>query len=330
MLSNLRRKANPPAPLAEYRLARQDEIVDGLSLILSHDQQLAGPEQVGEFMQFATARRINLGRLWLAGAGGRLAWAVLPVVSPGKTMLLLSPPMLPGLLDAAPLVEAVCLWAKENGVHLAQVLADPAQMPLRQFFVRCGFAEIAELHYLQSAVRPTTAPSLPPACRWVTYSVETHAPFARAIAESYQNSLDCPALGGMRQIEDVIAGHRASGEVDERFWFVLLDGSGDPCGVLLLTRVPRNDLAELVYLGLSPDARGRGIGDLLMRQAFWAVGQMKLGRITLAVDSQNAPALRLYYRHGLAHVGSKTAMLRDLRDAGSRSDNSTTANSQVR
>ena len=39
-------------------------------------------------------------------------------------------------------------------------------------------------------------------------------------------------------------------------------------------------------------------------------------RLSLAVDANNAPALRLYYRHGLQRVGSKIAMMRDLRLTG--------------
>jgi hypothetical protein len=35
--------------------------------------------------------------------------------------------------------------------------------------------------------------------------------------------------------------------------------------------------------------------------------------LTLAVDSRNAPAMKLYFRHGLQRVGSRTAMIRDLR-----------------
>ena len=42
---------------------------------------------------------------------------------------------------------------------------------------------------------------------------------------------------------------------------------------------------------------------------------MKLKRLTLAVDSRNAPALKLYYRHGMQQIGAKTAMLRDLRSS---------------
>ena len=75
--------------------------------------------------------------------------------------------------------------------------------------------------------------------------------------ESYQQSLDCPLLNGLREIGDVIAGHQASGEFNPRFWFVLSERDM-PRGVVLLNRVPRTDTAELVYFGLAPAARGAG------------------------------------------------------------------------
>ena len=36
-------------------------------------------------------------------------------------------------------------------------------------------------------------------------------------------------------------------------------------------------------------------------------------QLSLALDSRNAPAAKLYYRHGMRRVGSRLAMLRDLR-----------------
>jgi ribosomal protein S18 acetylase RimI-like enzyme len=75
---------------------------------------------------------------------------------------------------------------------------------------------------------------------------------------------------------------------------------------------------ELVYLGLTPAARGRGLADLLMRQALWATAWMNRSRLTLAVDSQNAPALKVYYRHGMQRTGSKIALMRDLRPEPSK------------
>jgi ribosomal protein S18 acetylase RimI-like enzyme len=69
-----------------------------------------------------------------------------------------------------------------------------------------------------------------------------------------------------------------------------------------------------VYLGLTPSARGRGLGDLLVRQALATTAALGASRLSLAVDSQNGPALKLYYRHGLQRVASKLAMMRLLND----------------
>ncbi|HXE53085.1 MAG TPA: GNAT family N-acetyltransferase [Tepidisphaeraceae bacterium] len=296
----------------EFRPSRPDEVPDALRLILGGPAGLAPDEQVGEFLQFAHQRGIDLQQMWVIGSGGRMGWAILPIVSPGRTMLLFTPTQRPRGIDVGPMIEALCNRFAQQGVHLAQALVDPSDMQGRQLYAAHGFREMAELIYLQAAVRRTAPPQLPDGLSWQTYSSDVHAAFAQAILDSYQQSLDCPALNGLRAIEDIIAGHKASGEFDLRFWFVLTGQSG-AVGVVLLNRVSRSDMAELVYFGLSPAWRGRGLGDLMLRHAMWAVRQMNLNRLTLAVDSRNAPALKLYYRHGLQQVGSKTALMRDLR-----------------
>jgi ribosomal protein S18 acetylase RimI-like enzyme len=147
---------------------------------------------------------------------------------------------------------------------------------------------------------------------WTAYSAETHALFGRIILDSYQNSLDCPALNGRRDIDDIIAGHQASGNFDPKLWFLLREGD-TPLGVLLLSESLRSDSIELVYLGLTPAARGRKLGELMMRQAYATVSARNQPRLCLAVDSKNTPALKLYYRHGMHRIASKLALLRDLR-----------------
>jgi ribosomal protein S18 acetylase RimI-like enzyme len=72
------------------------------------------------------------------------------------------------------------------------------------------------------------------------------------------------------------------------------------------------DTLELVYLGLTPAARGRGLGDLMMRRALALAAADGAGRLSLAVDSDNVPALKLYYRHGMQRVGAKLALMRRL------------------
>ena len=68
---------------------------------------------------------------------------------------------------------------------------------------------------------------------------------------------------------------------------------------------------KLVFEG----QRGRGVGDWLMRQAIFSVASDGRSNLALAVDSRNTPALNLYYRHGMKRVGSRKAMIKDLRAA---------------
>jgi hypothetical protein len=155
---------------------------------------------------------------------------------------------------------------------------------------------------------------LPQELHWETYSPQTHGLFAAAIQGSYRQSLDCPGLTGMRDITDVIDGHKTTGEFDPRLWRVLCR-DGQPMGVLLLSRIVGTDALELVYLGLVPEARGHGWGDLMMQEAMSSVMRENRRRLSLAVDKINTPALKLYGRFGLSPLTSKLAMIRDLRNS---------------
>lgn len=323
--------AAPNPPVRCHPAQDVQEIHDGLALVLGEPGRPADGQQIADFAGFAAQRGIDLGGLWVAERDGRPLWALLPVVSPGRTMLLLSP------TGAAPekaaaeraeaggaLIDAVCrhFARPPNGVRLAQVLLDPADGAGRALYVSRGFREMAELLYLHGNVSPKSPP--PPAGpRWAlqTYSPATHPRFAAAIAASYHASLDCPELNGVRDIEDIVAGHKSSGVFDPAWWFLLCErvpvaGSPRPLelprGVLLLSRAARGDAAELVYLGLVPEARGRGLGDWAMRHAMHALAAAGVARLCLAVDARNAPALKLYHRFGLQPAGCKVAMMRTL------------------
>jgi ribosomal protein S18 acetylase RimI-like enzyme len=302
----------------ESRPARAEEIHAGLALILGSGSSPAGQEHVLDFLQFASSRGIDVQGLWVIASGTRPIWAVLPIVNSGHTALLLAPSRRPDGIDVIPLLDHLCQDLAKRGVQLAQALLDPPDTAGRALLGSHGFREMAELLYLQVAVpRSLACPETPENFWWQTYSAHTHGLFARAIMESYQQSLDCPSLNGLREISDVIAGHQSSGEFNPRFWF-LLSERDMPRGVVLLNRVPRTDTAELVYFGLAPAARRIGLGDLMMRHALWGAREMNLSRLTLAVDSNNAPALRLYYRHGMQRIGSKVAMMKDLRGNAER------------
>jgi ribosomal protein S18 acetylase RimI-like enzyme len=258
---------------------------------------------------------IDLTAIWGAERAGKFVWVVLPMVSPGKTVLLLdwSPITDEARPLAAQLIGRICQHFAGQDIHLAQVLIEPQNAPAQQFFAELGFGQIAELIYLQGQIFRAIQPlRLPASMRFLAYSPQTHALFAEAILQSYRDSLDCPALGGLRDIEDIITGHRSTGEHDPAMWQLLMEND-TPLGVVLLSRIPGTDSMELVYLGLRPEARQRGLGDVLVLQAMHLVSTERRHNLSLAVDSENSPALKLYYRHGLQQIATRTVMLRDLR-----------------
>jgi ribosomal protein S18 acetylase RimI-like enzyme len=312
---------NAHAPVA-VRRARGEDLEPAMRLILAPPgAATADARSVNDFIAYSRERGVLFDALHVATRHDKVASAILPVISPGRTALLLAPagaavhgPAAQAALRA--LVDPVCRFLAGRDVQLAQALSDPQDAGFQQAFVAEGFDRMAELYYLQvQPPDPPTFPQPPPGTSWVSYDPSTHATFGRAIIDSYRDSLDCPALNGRRDVEDIIAGHKASGTFDPALWFVLRDdASTDPLGVLLLGQSLRGDSAELVYLGLSPAARGRKLGELMMRQALAAVASRQLARLSLAVDALNTPALKLYYRHGMQRVGSKVAFLRDLRN----------------
>jgi ribosomal protein S18 acetylase RimI-like enzyme len=319
MLSNLGwlRSFKPPDGSApcDLRPARDSEVQEAVRLIAAGPGSFSDEQQVKEYLHLAGLHRCDLGGIWVAEQAGRLISAVLPIASPGRTMLLFPPLHVRGEFQerlTRQLIEAVCDRAVAEGIRLAQVLLEVHDSLSFPLVASCSFKRLAELLYLQTQVRQLRPVPTPDGWTWDTYRPETQEAFKAIILESYRQSLDCPALNGMRDIDDIMAGHMATGEFDPKLWFLLRERE-QALGVLLLSRVARCDVMELVYLGVAPQQRGRGVGDLLMRQALYATATRGCGRLSLAVDAGNLPAIKLYWRHGLQAIGRKMALIRDLR-----------------
>jgi mycothiol synthase len=299
------------------RPVQHGEIEAALRLILATPAGLGADAQVLDFLAYCVERKIDTNGIWVAVHQGRIVWSMLPVVNPGRTMMIFTPMVLftqtpPGTI--AMVCDAVAEHYAQRGVHLAQILIDPENRAIVGAYREAAFDELAELVYLQRSLRyrRMELPALPPGCSLQTYSPQTHEQFADIIRRSYEQSQDCPALNGMRDMNDVIAGHQATGEFDPALWWILCRDN-QPLATLLLSRVSQGSAMELVYLGIVPEARGHGFGDLLMQQALATAFAEGRENLSLAVDSRNQPALRLYYRHGLRRIGSRIAMIRELR-----------------
>ncbi len=69
---------------------------------------------------------------------------------------------------------------------------------------------------------------------------------------------------------------------------------------------PQDGTAELISMWVAPSARGLGVGAVLIEAVVdWATGQ-GARRVLLHVTEHNAPATRLYERHGFVPTGEVT------------------------
>jgi ribosomal protein S18 acetylase RimI-like enzyme len=145
------------------------------------------------------------------------------------------------------------------------------------------------------------------------YAPAKHARLAQLVEATYRETLDCPSMNGVRSIEDVLAGYKASGRFAPQHW-LLATHQGQDVGCLLLTDYPDQENFELVYMGIVPESRGRGWGVELARYAQWRAGQAGRQRLVLAVDALNRPALQAYQAVGFSPWDQRSVYLKILRD----------------
>jgi RimJ/RimL family protein N-acetyltransferase len=107
----------------------------------------------------------------------------------------------------------------------------------------------------------------------------------------------------------VLTGYQATGRFDPGHWRIVRSDGRD-VGCLLLADHPAADQWELVYMGLVPAARGHGLGAEMIRFSQYLTGQAGRGRLVLAVDADNAPALALYASAGFLRWDRRSAFLR--------------------
>lgn len=302
----------------------------------------AGPidESASRFLTAAPDHGIDLDLFWgVLGPDGEVAEACLAVIGAGRTAMLFvsrpsdSPrggsPEARAARDArAECVRAACAGLEarfSRRLAIAQGLPEPAEPWAAEAFESAGFRPVGELAYLSRPVRPADsalAVRTPwpqgvavRAIRTLARGSDDRRQLAEAMERSYEGTLDCPELCGLRETEDVIDSHQATGRWTGALWrLVTLDGRPEGCALLNPTPALRS--VELVYLGLGPRLRGRGVGERLLRDALAMTATRRkrdcADAITCAVDRRNVPALALYRRLGFTEVSARLAFVRPL------------------
>jgi len=280
-------------------------------------------QQVDAFGQYARQMKLDLSNHWVAQNGTEWLSAATYIESPGRTaMVFLSS----GFDDptrreaSAKLLEEVKWFAELRAVRLVQCLLDPSTRPPLALAM-AGFTPLARLDYLDRVtsagighiVRQKPGSDL----NWMAYSLSAHRAFAETVAATYRDSRDCPGLTGVREIDEVLEGHKAAAKFDPALWMLLREGE-KAVGCLLMGEIPLRNAAEIIYMGLCPEARGRGLARFLLMRALELARGVRLRSLALAVDSSNEPALRVYTKFGFRHTLSREAWMYVLNPATKR------------
>ena len=294
------------------------------------------------FVSAARSQGVQLGCFFAAlGDGGEVLESALAVPGAGRAaMFFVSQPAdSAGERALSAAVLAAC--GDLEGMVLAQALLLPAEVRAARVFEGAGFSRLASLGYLRWRSRRMRGGvsggvwSVPAGWESALSSGEVRdgdvvvrrlssvrsgdgdRRVRAALAASYEGTLDCPELCRMRDPSDVLASHRAVGEVDDRLWWLVERGE-EPLGAVLWTPMRRSGTglgsAELVYMGLGPGLRGRGLGSKLLTLTASDLWERGFGELTCAVDLSNTPARAMYERAGFRRYAERVAFVLGLVD----------------
>lgn len=253
--------------------------------------------------------QVDLSGLWIAKrpVRERPIGAILSQRLAGRAVVLWPPEINP-VRDrdaiAAMLIRGVLDASRADGAAIVQAVLDDTATPRNRFdLTRGGLPHVTDLIYMRRDLDiPWKHPRRrkPPKLQWRGLDEGSEDLFRKTLGATYPGSLDMPELEGARTLDDVMASHRASGRFIPKLWRLgTLENQADPSAILILSPVPDRDAWEVVYLGLVPEARGRGLGAQTLAHARdLALQDGHPEAIDLAVDTRNAPALKLYESTG--------------------------------
>mgnify|MGYP006295172337 CR=1 FL=1 len=248
--------------------------------------------------------------LWESRRGRRLVGAAMILPSAGRVGMLVAAPVdAPGVEpDAvAPAVSGAARHAIRSGMAYVQALNDVDAGPQVRVLEQAGLRRLAELVCLDRGPGPVCEPTTASNIRWASAEAVSEQVLGRLIARTYEGTLDCPAVTGLRTMEQVLAGLRDSGTYRPDWWLIAETDRGEPIGCALVNDGRDDGAAEIVYLGVVPEHRGRGLGKALVTRAVTA--PLGAGRDTIQViaDAANGPAMSVYEGTGFTESRRRLA-----------------------
>lgn len=230
------------------------------------------------------------------GPGGRLLAVPFGIGADGAAQVGIPyfhlPPRSPGGGGAA-IAEAM-RGIFELGAHVALAAITP-QSPVGKELLDAGFQPGPRM--VEMARTPPDSPE-EPGGDYVAYSQDRRVLFANVLYRTLHGSLDAPEVPICHDPERLMLSFEERGAFDREDFVLALEG-GEPGGILLLSAVEEETL-EILYVGVAPELRGRGMGRMLMQRSLWRASERGAAQIKAFVDARNTPALVLYEKLGFS------------------------------
>lgn len=284
------------------RAAPEESKADALSWLLGPAADAARPTGSDCLLE-AFERDRRTGALWT-------------IVSPGAIATLIGPRLENASKEdasrdvGAQLIEEANRFIDRQRVAVAQVLLDPQHESFAALFHAAGFEHVVELDYLVSTLQNADLPDEAPVeIKYERFQPTMRDRLLQVVGRTYEASQDYPTLNGVRQLDDVLEGYRHTGTSDDTNWYLIVQ-DGEDIGCLLLADHPQDDRWEMIYVGIVPERRGRGIGLSAANYAQDLALRAGRARITLAVDAANLPAQSVYLKAGFICWDRKRVLLR--------------------
>ena len=162
---------------------------------------------------------------WRQGRG-RIIGAFLTQALAGRAAAVWAPEVEPSVwrgVTAAALVRSALVDLRDRGFRMAQAVLDESASRRGAIdLARGGMPRVTELLYLERDTRiPMPAASrrgVRPGSAGAPSSLPTRPSFAALLQATYASSLDMPELEGVRSLDDIIEGHRATGRFVPHRW----------------------------------------------------------------------------------------------------------------
>lgn len=190
------------------------------------------------------------------------------------------------------LVDKLCTEFSVTQIQAAIPREEPSASEVLRAF---GFQHLTDVDQMWLSLQPDG--EIPGSLKWSPARSMTEDSFIDLIRATFEDTLDCPELNGLRSEEDVLESYLMGRSLDSIDLWEIAWWKETPVGCLLLTQHPRG-VVEIAYMGLIRSARSHGFGRLLIHRAKKIAQDTGSTTLVLAVDCRNTPALKTYAKCG--------------------------------